>query len=157
MTNFEICVCVLLPSIIMWHFVGLFVTSNSRYQKWKFRNDLDCVVVRLMTAEDEGLRYPTIDFTYKNRNFQVGIYKKEHSYYYWTYEIFINGAEAGVYHRIGDCLTNQYYFETQNKREQYEVMEIINACAKKTTKEINKQTKEVAEKINSWNEYSYFK
>jgi hypothetical protein len=107
--------------------------------------------------KNEITRYPTVDFVYKNRNFRVGIYKKEHNYRYSTYEIFINDDGAGIFHTIGDCCTIQSYFEKQNNREQYEVMEIINACAKKIRKENKKRTKEVAENVSSWNEFSYFK
>lgn len=152
----EICI-ICLPAIFLAHYIGIFVDCNSRHQKKKFKKSLDRVVDKLADARDAGLKYPTVDFIYKNKNFKVGLYKKEHNFRYTTYEIFISDEEAGVYHQIGDCCTKQYYFDKQNNREQYEVMEIINACAKMITKDINKQTKEVAGKINSWNEYSYFK
>ena len=147
-------VCIFfIPQILMWHFIFLFVDHNSKYQKKKFRKSLDRIFDYLASMTADGRRYPTIDFVYKNRNFSIGLYKKEHNYHYITYEIFINGDEAGRYHRIGNYCTNQYYFENQNNREQSEVMEIINAAAK----EVKKLTKATVEKMPSWNEYSYFK
>lgn len=153
MTPFEIHVLMILPAILFAHYIGMFVDSNSRYQKKKFRKSLECIFnhLALMTKAED--RYPTLKVIYKNREFHIGLYKKEHNYHYTTYEIFINGDEAGVYHQIGDCCTKQYYFERQNKREQYEVMEITNAGAK----EIKKLAKATTEKKGSWNENSYFK
>ena len=156
MTAFEIHVLMILPAIIFWHFIGLFVDSNSRYQKKKFRKSLNSVyeyIKKLNEANHDGIKFHEVKVIYKNREFYIGIHKKEHNYRYTTYEIFINGDEAGVYHQIGDSCTSQYYFEKQNNRELCEVMEIIHAGAK----EVKKPTKAVSEKKNSWNEYSYFK
>ena len=153
MTVFEIHIIMILPAILFWHFIELFVDSNSRYQKKKFKKSLECVFDHLASMTKAGDRYPTLKVTYKNREFNIGIYKKEHNYRYVTYEIFINGDEAGIYHQIGDCCTQQYYFEKQNNREQYEVMEIIHAGAK----EVKKLNRATTEKKDSWNEYSYFK
>ena len=83
----------------------------------------------------------------------VGIYKKERSNRYTTYELFINGDEAGTFHILGDCCHTRYYFETENNRYRAEVMQIIHAGAK----EVKKLTKAVTEKSSSWNEFSYFK
>ena len=153
MTVFETIVLMFLPAILFAHYIGIFVDSNSRYQKKKFKRSLEHIFDHLASMTKAGDRYPTLKVIYKNREFNIGLYKKEHNYYYTTYEIFINGNEAGVYHQVGDCCTKQYCFEKQNKREQYEVMEIINAGAK----EVKKLTKATAEKKDSWNEYSYFK
>lgn len=155
----EICI-IFLPAILAAHYIGLFADSNSRYQKKKFKKSLDVIYDQIKLEESavrDGIRFKTVKVIHKNREFNVGIIKQEHSFRYTTYAIFINGDEAGVYHQVGDCCTKQFYFEKQNNREQYEVMEIVNACAKMIKKEINKRSKEVAGKINSWNEYSYFK
>lgn len=148
----SICLC-LIPAVLTLHFCFLVIDDNSKYQKKQLRKALDRIFAYLASMTAEGSRYPTVKLLYKNREFNIGIYRKDHNYYYTTYEIFINGDEAGQLHKIGDCFDSQYYFEKQNHREQYEVFEIIRAAAK----EVKKLTLATTEKKNSWNEYSYFK
>jgi hypothetical protein len=151
---------ILLPQILMWHFIWLVVDHNSKHQRGRFKKSLDKIHNYLKeqneTAHD-GIWFHELKVIYKNREFRIGVIKKEHNYHYTTYSVFINGDEAGVLHRIGDCCTNQYYFEKQNNREPYEVMEIINATAKKIKKEQDSNARKVNRTLCGSNEYSYFK
>ena len=147
---------IVLPMVIMLHFIFLFVDHNSKFQKGKLKKSLEGIYCHLKERNEnahDGIRFHELKVIYKNREFLIGVIKKEHSYHYTTYSIFINGDEAGQLHRIGDCCYNQYYFETQNHREQVEVMDIINAGAK----EVKRLAKTTTEKKSSWNEHSYFK
>ena len=131
---------IVLPMVIMLHFIFLFVDHNSKFQKGKLKKSLESIYCHLKERNEnahDGIRF----------------HELKHSYHYTTYSIFINGDEAGQLHRIGDCCYNQYYFETQNHREQVEVMDIINAGAK----EVKRLAKTTTEKKSSWNEHSYFK
>lgn len=150
-------VCIfLIPQILGWHIIWLVLDHNSKFQKKRLRKSLDLVYDYIKTldkAVHDGIKFHEVKVIHKNREFNIGIYKKEHNFRYTTYEIFINGEEAGILHRVGDCCTSYYYFERQNNREQYEVMEIVNAGAKK----VKKLNRACTEKKSSWNEYSYFK
>jgi hypothetical protein len=72
---------------------------------------------------------------------------------YSTYEIFINGNKAAIYHRLEHMWMSSYYFEAVNKRHRDEVESIIYAGVKV----INKLNKPVKEKKDGYTEYSYFK
>lgn len=156
MTVYEfICYCIL-PAIMFFLYLLLIVDEESKYQKNRFRKSLERIYkyIKLMNeACHDGIKFHEVKVIYKNKEFAIGIYKKEHSYRYTTYEIFINGDEAGMFHQLGDCCRSYYYFETMNNRYKNEVMAIIHAGAK----EVKKLNKSVTEKKDSWNEYSYFK
>ena len=146
----------LIPFILMLHYCLLVCSDDSRHQKRKLRNSLTHInsyLVKLNLDSNDGIRFHELKVIYKNRESKIGVHKKEHNYYYITYDIFINGDEAGVLHQIGDSLWSQYYFEQQNHREKSEVMAIVNAGAK----EVKRLAKSTTEKKSSWNEYSYFK
>lgn len=150
----------IIPCVLMMHFFQLLCNTESKYQKHKLRNRLTsifCYLNLLNETAEDGIRFHELNVICRNREFSVGVHKKDHSYRYTTYAIFINGDEAGTLHQIGDCCRSEYYFEKQNNREIFEVMEIIKACAKQVEKERKQRTKEVAKLTGSWNEYSFFK
>ena len=157
METFGIHMAVLLPAILFAHFIMLFVDDSSKHQKKKLCKSIERILANLNLKQQEGEKYPTFDFIYKRRNFKIGVYKQEHNYRYTTYHIYINGDDAGIYHRIGDCCTNEYYFETQNHREKLEVIEIVNAAAKQLKREMKKNSRAVSDTLTSCNNYSYFK
>jgi hypothetical protein len=144
-------------AILFLHYLFLFVDEDSRYQKKKFKKSLERIFDYLASMTKAGDRYPIIKVIYKNKEFAIGIYKKEHNYRYTTYDIFINGDEAGTFHILGDCCKKYYYFETMNNRYKHEVMDIVRAGAKEINKRDKERNKAVARETNSWNEYSYFK
>ena len=139
--------------IVMAHLLGLFIDSDSKYEKWKLRKSLDRIYDRLNKSKQAGIKYPEVSFIYKNRNFSVGIYKKDFNNHYCTYTIYINGAEAGCYHKLEHLFLNSYYFESINRRDRLEVIKIVHAC-NKVVKKMNKATQE---KPMSCADYSYFK
>ena len=147
-----ICWCII-PTILVLHFIYWFLDDNSKYQKHKLRSSLEQIFKYIASITKEGDRYPEVKVIYKNKEFAIGIYKKEHNFRYTTYEIFINGDKAGMFHIVGDYCCHYHYFETDNNRYKFEVMAIIHAGAK----EVKKLNKSVTEKKGSWNEYSYFK
>ena len=155
----QVCVFIcmyVIPFIVAMHVCFLFCSDESKYQKRKLRNRLTTIngyLIMLNETADEGIKFLNMRVICRNREFLVGVFKKDYNYRYATYAIFINGDEAGMLHQIGDCCKSEYYFEKQNNREPYEVMEIIKAGAK----EVKKLTKATTEKKASWNEYSYFK
>ena len=140
-------------AIFMAHMVGLFIDSDSKYQKWKLRKSLDRIYERLTWSRQDGIKYPEVSFTYKNRNFNVSIHKKDLTSCYCTYTIYINGDEAGCYHKLKHLFLNSYYFEPLNKRDKLEVIKIMHAC----NKVVKKKNKAIQEKPMSHTEYSYFK
>ncbi len=145
-----------IPAVLFFLYLCLIVDEDSKYQKNRFRKSLECIYKHIILQNGaflDGIKFHEVKVIYKNKEFAIGIYKKEHSNRYTTYEIFINGDEAGVFHQLGDCCRSYYYFETMNNRHKNEVMAIIHAGAK----EVKKLNKAVTEKKDSWNEYSYFK
>lgn len=146
----------IIPLIIALHYIHLVISDESKYQKRKLRNRLTLISSHLTTLNetaDDGIRFHELKVICRNREFLIGVLKKDHNYRYCTYAIFINGDEAGTLHQIGDCCRSEYYFEKQNNREFFAVMEIIKAGAK----EVKKLNRATTEKKDSWNEYSYFK
>ena len=145
-----------LPASMFMHYLTLMADENSKYQKNRFRKSIECVYKYIMKMNDcakDGIRFHELKLIYKNKEFAIGIHKKEHTDRYITYQIFINGEEAGMFHQVGDCCNTQYYFEALNKRHKAEVTMIVNAGAK----EVKKLAKATAKKKYSWNENSYFK
>jgi hypothetical protein len=140
-------------AILFLHYIFLFVDEDSKFKKNRFRKSIEEVYKHIATSTKNDVMFRTVDVIYKNKEFAIGIVKKEYSFRYTTYEIFINGDEAGTFHILGDCCKKYYYFETENNRYKHEVMDIVRAGAK----EVKKLNKATTEKTNSWNEYSYFK
>jgi hypothetical protein len=97
-----------------------------------------------------------INIIYKNKKFAVGIIKTEVSSYYSTYKIFINGNEAGCYHKMKKSYLQcgyQYSYEEVNKRHRQEVTAIIYAAYSL----LKQKEKPKKEKKDGYTEYSYFK
>jgi hypothetical protein len=147
----EICLCVL-PSALIWHLFAFFVFSDSRFQKYRLRKALEKILNHLATAEESGVRFPELSIIYKNRRFSIGIVYKEINSQYSTYEIFINGADAGVYHRLKHNCCSTYYLEPLNKRHATEVRSIVMAG----DRVLKKMSRPKKEKKNGYTEYSYF-
>ena len=145
-----------LPAILFFHYLCFMVDEDSKYQHNRFRKSIERVYKHSVSMNEyahDGIKFHEVKVIYKNKEFMIGIYKKEHSNRYTTYELFINGDEAGTFHILGDCCRTRYYFETENNRYKAEVMQIIHAGAK----EVKKLTRATTEKKASWNEHSYFK
>lgn len=158
MTAFETHVLMLLLAVLFFHYIFLFVDDGSKFQKNRLRKSIEEIykhVVMMNETYHDGIKFHEFRLIYKNREFFIGIHKKELNNRYTTYSIFINGDDAGVFHQVGDCCTRQYYFEAANKRCKYEVAEIIRAAAK----EVRKQNKEACKTTvnSSVDNYSYFK
>ncbi len=155
MTVFETHCVILLPSIIMWHFLLIFVTDSSRYQNYRLRCALDHIYTFGVNKKEEtsSVIAPETEVTYRNKNFTVGIIKSEVNYHYTTYRIFINGDEAGMYHKLKHDFMHSYYFEPVNRRHKDEVVSIVHAANRK----IRRQNKITAEKPPRYDDYSYFK
>jgi hypothetical protein len=139
-----------------FHYLYLFVDDNSRYKQSRFKKSIEQIykhIVLLNENAHDGVKFHEVKVICKNKEFMIGIHRKEHNFRYTTYELFINGDEAGTFHILGDCCHERYYFETKNHRDKAEVMLILRAGAK----EVKKLNKATVEKKASWNEYSYFK
>ena len=150
-----ICFCIL-PAIMFFHYLCLMTPEDSKYQQNRFRKSIERVyeyIVSLNESVHDGVKFHEVKVIYKNKEFMIGIHKKDHNNRYTTYALFINGDEAGTFHILGDCCCTRYYFETEHNRYKAEVMQIIHAGAK----EVKKLTRPTTEKKNSWNEHSYFK
>ena len=147
----EICI-VAIPAVILLHIVFLFFSSDSKFQRGRLRKALDHIYDKLCAATKAGVKHPTVDIIHKNKPFAIGIYKRKVNHYYSTYEIYINGDDAGVYHRLKQGFGSSYYFEPMNGRYTWEVEDIIRAA----DKEIKKLEKSTKEKPLSWDEHSYF-
>lgn len=155
MTFYDFCF-VAFGAILFLHYIYLFVDDDSKFKKSRLRKAIEQVykhIVHMNEYTNDGVKFHEVKVIHKNKEFTIGIFKKEHSNRYTTYEIFINGDEAGTFHILGDCCSYSYYFETQNNRYKSEVMDIVRAGAK----EAKRQAKTTIEKKGSWNEYSYFK
>lgn len=151
----EICLMVA-PSAIVWHLFGFFVFDESRYQKYRFRKALDRIYEYIMNNTQANHPPISLNIIYKNKKFAVGIIKTEVTDYYSTYQIFINGDEAGCYHKMKKSyLRSGYYYayEEINKRHRTEVYAIIYAAVKV----LKDQEKPKKEKNDGYTEYSYFK
>ena len=151
----EICLYIL-PTTLIWHLFGFFVFDESKYQKYRFRKALDQIHEYIMNNTQANHPPIELNIIYKNKKFAVGIIKTEVSNYYSTYQIFINGDEAGRYHKMKKsylCSGYHYSFEEVNKRHRQEVTAIIYA-ANRLLKQRDKPKKE---KKNGYTEYSYFK
>ena len=160
MTVFETHVLMLLPAVLFFHYIFLFVDDGSRFQKNRLRKSIEEIYKHIVLMNEtccDGVKFHEFRLIYKNREFFIGIHKKELSNRYTTYSIFINGDEAGMFHQVGDCCSRQYYFEALNKKCKYEVTEIMHAAAKEVRKQNKESTKKVARTLSSGNEYSYFK
>jgi hypothetical protein len=154
--TFYDCCFIIFVAVMFFHYIFLFVDEDSRFKKNRFRKSVEHVYKRIVHMNEythDGVKFHDVKVIYKNREFAIGIFKKEHSNRYTTYEIFINGDEAGTFHILGDCCSHSYYFETQNNRYKSEVMDIVHAGAK----EVKKLAKATTEKTGGWNEHSYFK
>lgn len=147
----EICL-IIMPSALVWHFFFLFCAEDSRYQKYRLRKALEKILNHLATAEESGVRFPELSIIYKNRRFSIGIVYKEINSQSSTYEIFINGAAAGVYHRLKHNCCSTYYLEPLNKRHATEVRSIVMAG----DRVLKKMSRPKKEKKNGYTEYSYF-
>jgi hypothetical protein len=113
-----------------------------------------------MTNTPSG--HPPAEFKvcYRNKEFTVGILKSDIEVHnmprYTTYQIFINGNEAGCYHKMkkSDLRSGYYYsYEEINKRHRQEVAAIIYAA----NSLLKQQAKPKKEKKDGYTEYSYFK
>lgn len=148
----EICTLIL-PVALAWHILFIFFVPDSRCQLNRFRKVLDRLIEELNVQAEDGARYPELNIIYKNKKFSIGIIIKEVNYHYSTYTIFINGEEAGYYHRLKHLWKNSYYFEECNHRHRGEVESIIYAC----NKVLKQKSKTKKEKLDGYTEYSYFK
>jgi hypothetical protein len=147
----EICLYIL-PVALIWHLFAIFVYEDSRYQKYRFRKALDRILSELASQVEGGTRHPVLNIIHKNKQFAIGVIHKKVNNQYETYTIFINGEEAGVYHRLQhDCLSS-YHLEAKNHRHKDEVLSIIRAG----NKMLKKQAKPKKEKKDGYTEYSYF-
>lgn len=149
-----ICFCIL-PTIMSWHVICLFIDDDSRHQQNKFRKALDLIceyILKQNEAFEDGVRFNSVKVIHRQREFQVGIIKETLSHNYSTYRIFINGDEAARFHRLNKVLGSSYYFESVNGRHKSEVREILYACSK----EVKKLNKASLQKIDYYAEHSYF-
>ena len=143
----DICLIVV-PSAIVWSIFFTFCATDSKYQLYRFRKALDKI--------DEHLNHNTameLNIIHKNKKFAISIVKSKVNSQYSTYEIFINGNKAAIYHQLQHLWMSSYYFEAVNKRHRDEVESIIYAGVRV----INKLNKPVKEKKDGYTEYSYFK
>ena len=143
----EICL-VVVPSAIIWCFFFTLCTTDSKYQLYRFRKALDNIGDHLDRSSEMEL-----NIIHKNKKFAISIVKSDVNSHYSTYEIFINGNKAAIYHQLMHMWMSSYHFEEVNKRHRDEVESIIYAGAKI----INKLNKPVKEKKDGYTEYSYFK
>ena len=143
----EICLMVV-PNAIIWCFFFTFCMTDSKYQLYRFRKALDTIGEHLDNSSAMEL-----NIIHKNKKFAISIVKSEINSQYSTYEIFINGNKAAIYHQLKHMWMSSYYFEEVNKRHRDEVESIIYAGAKV----IKKLNKPVKEKKDGYTEYSYFK
>lgn len=147
MTTFiQICVT-LVCSAIIWRFFFTFCASDSTYQLYRFRKALDSICEHLDLSSDMEL-----NIIHKNKKFAISIVKSNINNHYSTYEIFINGNKAAIYHRLEHMWMSSYHFEEVNKRHRDEVESIIYAGVKA----INKFNNPAKEKKDGYTEYSYF-
>lgn len=145
-TFFEI-IFILLLSAVTWHIMLIFVTSDSRYQMYRFRKALDRIYYYVESGTGSGL-----NLIYKNKKFSVNIIREEINYCYAVYHILINDEEAGCLHQLKHMWISSYYYEAVNKRHRDEVTAVIYA----TNKLIKRMEKPKQVKQDGWTEYSYF-
>ena len=151
-TFITICLYILFTGVI-WQLSMLFLYSDSRFQKRRFRIALDRICEYITNNTKKNHPPVEMNIIYKNKKFAVGIIKEEVNYHYSTYRIFINGDEAACYHQLKHMYSNSYHFEEINKRHRNEVEAIIYA-ANTVLKQAGKPKKE---KKDGYTEYSYFK
>jgi hypothetical protein len=77
-----------------------------------------------------GTQPAQFDLVYKNKTFKIGTVVEKVNYQYTLYRIFINGEEAGNYHRLQHDFMNSYYYDSVNRRDGCEVRAIIHAASK---------------------------
>ena len=147
----ELCI-MFVPGILVWHIFFIFFMSDGRYQKYRVRKSLENIYKYQLDHKGDRTVPPEVCVTFKNRNFKVGIVKTDSNRQYSTYRIFINGDEAGIYHRLEHFVLSSYYFEEQNHRLSHEVVAILHAASKKIKREERTTTEKP---ITS--DYSYFK
>ena len=148
----ELCI-MFVPGILVWHIFFIFFMSDGRYQKYRVRKSLENIHRYQLDHKGDKTVPPEVSVTFKNRNFKVGVIKTDSNRQYSTYRIFINGEEAGVYHRLEHCVLSSYYFEEQNHRMSHEVVGILHAASKK----IKREERTTTEKPMKSDDYSYFK
>lgn len=142
--------------IFWFHVIHLFVSDDSRYQKYRVRKSIDRIykyIVFQNKAYKDGLKFSEVKVIYKNREFNVGIHVHKYNSHYSYYTIYINGDEAANYHMLSHLFGTYYDYEVLNKKPKHEVISIVRAAAKEV-KKIEKSTKE---KPISEHDFSYFK
>lgn len=151
----EICLYVL-PTALIWHLFAIFFLEDSKYQKYRFRKALDRVYTYIADNAQADSTPIELNIIYKNKKFAIGIIKTEVTSYYSTYQILINGCEAGCYHMMKKSYSfsgYNYSYEEINKRHRQEVTAIIYAACSL----LKQKDKPKKEKKNGYTEYSYFK
>lgn len=144
-------ILVFLPSVFLWVIMLSFIPDDCKFQQNRLRKAL-VNLHKHITDITDGATPAQYTVTYKNKKFDIGIIKESFNTHYYTYRIFINGEEAGVYHILSKLFFNSYYFEEVNRRHSSEVISIIHAG----NKALKKTEKKLKVKTDGWTEYSYF-
>lgn len=138
--------------IIVYLLTSFFISNDGKVQRWRQRRACEAF---LDWAEYNSEGGPAeFSVIHKNTPFRVSVVFEEYNHHFYTYDIFINGERAGRYHVLHKCVSNSYYFESINKRNENEVISILLATHKAIKKEENR-SKEPKD-ANTTN-YSYFK
>lgn len=143
----------IVPNLLVWTFFFTVCADDSKVQKRRLRKSIERILDYISANTKESSPPTELNIIHKNKKFAIGIIKNEVNYHYSTYRIFINGDEAGVYHRLQHMFVSSYYFEPVNKRHKDEVVSILHAG----NKVIKKMQKPKKEKKDGYSEYSYFK
>jgi hypothetical protein len=137
----------------MFHLTKIFLTYDSRYQKYRLRKSIEEIACWVDEHTSVGTQPAQFDLVYKNKNFKIGTVVEKVNYHYTLYRIFINGEEAGNYHRLQHDILNSYYFDSVNRRDEFEVRAIIEATSKAIKKLKKTDPKETPRTLYD----SYFK
>jgi hypothetical protein len=128
--------------------------SEGRVQRCRLRNAMDNIVTYIQNNTADGHPPCEVTFFFKNKRFSVGIFKNDVEHLvYKSYDIYINGDDAGKLHCLQHLCHYSYLFKPVNNRSEDEIIKIIHAC----NKYVKKLEKEYTEKnIPEWKTRSYF-
>lgn len=145
---------ILAVNFVIFQLMYFFYFDTGRVQKWRLRKALDSVNKYINNNTAEGHCRCEVSFIYKNKKFSVGIIKKDISYHYKQYLLFINGEDVATYHCLVHDTLNTYYFDKTSRRDPNEIIKIFYA-ASKHVKKLEKET--IEKRVPEWKADSYFK
>jgi hypothetical protein len=145
----EICL-IALPVIAIWHVFFIFIFSDSKYQKYRFRKALETIY----SYSSRSGRSAEMSIMHKNRLFTISVQHKPINAVYSYYELFINDEFVATFHVMKNLTWLTYYlFRAESKRHSNEVRAIIYAA----DRFLKQEAKPKPEKKDGHEEYSYFK